>query len=398
MLEIKKRRTPVILMIIGVVVILGLTGCVSVRGQWQQAKRKDTVQAYRAFVRKYPNSPYTEKARQRLESISWSQAKSTHTRYGYRRFLREFPRGEYRKDALLAIETMDLAAAKKKNTKKAYSDFLKHHPHGALKQKARHLIEELDWQMVKRQKTFHAYKRFLKKYPDGKFCKEARKKVAEGTWIEIQSGGGYADYEAFVKDFPESRFAKNARARLQELKKMDGMAQAYYDKIRGSKYYKSFSEFIWRYPTSKNVPIAAESIYHLLRRKYPAEKYTMSISLKQLKQRLPKAIRNRRPLLVAFAPVVVYSSKKHWEWTSYFRELAGVSVFFNQMSPRINTRDGKHYTFAGGGDGMLGSCNIRPYGSCKHTWKCWGDFEGAKVYLNYGKGLVISRTTLAIKK
>jgi outer membrane protein assembly factor BamD (BamD/ComL family) len=398
MAEVKKKRVPVIFTAIAVILILGLSGCASVRGQWQQAKRKDTIQAYRAFIHKYPNSPFTEKAREKLESISWSQARSANTRQGYHRFLKEFPNGGHHRDARLAIETIDLAIASKKNTKKAYLDFLKNHPRGALSQKARHLLEELDWKWAKRERTFHAYQRFLKKYPHGKFYQEARKKVAEGTWIEIQSRGNSADYEQFLKNFPESRFAKNARARLQELKKKDARALRYYDKIRGSKSYKSFSGFIWRYPTSHQVPAAVESIYRLLRQKYPAGKYTMSLSLEKLKQRLPEAIRNRRPLLVAFAPVVVYSSRKHWQWTTYFRELAGASVFFNQMSPRINTREGKHYTFAGGGDGMLGTCQIRPFGSCRHTWKCWGDFEGAKVILNYGKGLAISRTTLAIKK
>ncbi len=398
MFKAGKKIHPLVKLLVSAIVLFYLAGCASVRGQWQQAKSKDTKQAYRVFIRKYPNSPYTAKARQILESLSWKQVKLMNQRVGYRKFLKDFPDGFYHKEALLGIETIDLRVATRKNTKAAYVKFLQVHPNGFLSQKAKKRIEEYDWQMVKRQRTFHAYKRFLDKYPDGKFNNEAKEKVAEGTWIEIQSGRSAAAFKKFLADFPESRFTKQAGKRLKELEKTDQKAERHWDQIKGNKYFKSFSEFIWRYPTSKKVPLAVEAVYNLLRRKYPAEKFTFSPSLVQLKKRLPEAIRNQRPMLAVFAPVVVEQNQGRWQWTSHFQELAGVSVFFNHMSPRIRNSQGKTFTFVAGGDAMLGSCHIKPYGSCKHTWRCRGDFIGSTVYLNYGKGLAVSRTTLEGKE
>jgi hypothetical protein len=135
-------------------------------------------------------------------------------------------------------------------------------------------------------------------------------------------------------------------------------------------------------------------IWQLLLKEFPEEKYTRSYTLDELRNGLPPAIRSGQPFLIAFAPDTVFSGGGSWSWTTNFRELAGHGVTLEYMSPRISTPGGSVYTFASGNNKMTQSVGLWAYGKGSYPWWCSGDFDGSRVALTFGNGLVTSYTVL----
>ncbi|MBL3600895.1 MAG: hypothetical protein JMN25_13680 [gamma proteobacterium endosymbiont of Lamellibrachia anaximandri] len=64
---------------ISTVLLLVLAGCATVDTRWQKAASTDKTQAYEAFLKKHPDSDYTVRAMENIESLHWQEAMSTPT-------------------------------------------------------------------------------------------------------------------------------------------------------------------------------------------------------------------------------------------------------------------------------------------------------------------------------
>jgi len=60
-----------------------LVGCSSTQSDWEQARTRDTVAAYRTFLDKHPNTAQAVQARNRIQALqdeqAWAQARQAHT-------------------------------------------------------------------------------------------------------------------------------------------------------------------------------------------------------------------------------------------------------------------------------------------------------------------------------
>jgi len=69
------------------------------RLNWQETKKKDNIEAYRAFKTRYPDSDFTALADDRIrdldETVAWAEAKRVNTREAYQNFLNRFPQSDY---------------------------------------------------------------------------------------------------------------------------------------------------------------------------------------------------------------------------------------------------------------------------------------------------------------
>ncbi len=68
-----------------------MSGCDFVADDWQKATATNTAEAYRAFVRKHPQSEYTKDARSKGEGLAWSKAVKEKTIAGYTEYLKYYP-------------------------------------------------------------------------------------------------------------------------------------------------------------------------------------------------------------------------------------------------------------------------------------------------------------------
>lgn len=91
-------------------VVLGLllVGCGEVQ-DWRSAQRADTLEAYEAFLERYPQGQYSSVARRRaadlLEQRDWLIASEADTAQAYRRFIDTHPKGRWTREARLRLQS-----------------------------------------------------------------------------------------------------------------------------------------------------------------------------------------------------------------------------------------------------------------------------------------------------
>jgi len=122
------------------VLLLALVGCVTVDSRWQQATSADTVQAYRAFLLRHPNSDYAVKAQEKIDSLDWQQAKSRDID-AIEGYLRTHPESRHTAEARAKLETLEWYRAKNLNTVSAYEAFLRTYPNGRFSTKAQEKVQ-----------------------------------------------------------------------------------------------------------------------------------------------------------------------------------------------------------------------------------------------------------------
>lgn len=74
-------------------VLLVLNGCASM--SYEDACRKDTIIAYRAFVKEYPHSSLAKEAKKKIERLHFHNAKRIDSIDAYKNFIRNYPGSEY---------------------------------------------------------------------------------------------------------------------------------------------------------------------------------------------------------------------------------------------------------------------------------------------------------------
>lgn len=124
--------------ILTLVMIFTLLGCATTRKDWEKTQSLNTMDAYHEFLKKHPESPFTEEA---TEEIAWKTAQRTDTSESFRNFLSAHPMGKYEKEARGQLDIKDWEAAKKQDTPQSYRLYLDHHPKGRFDQEAKEAIQ-----------------------------------------------------------------------------------------------------------------------------------------------------------------------------------------------------------------------------------------------------------------
>lgn len=163
--------------------------------------------------------------------------------------------------------------------------------------------------------------------------------------------------------------------------------KALLERARSENTIAAFTDFIRRHPGSAMVEEAVVGVIRILYQEFPSTKYTWGIPQHSLEPHLRAAIRENRPLVIAFAPKEV-ERRDFCQWTTYFVELAGVAVRVDDMAPSIRTpSDG---TWRAKGASFNEPLHLEPFGKAEHTWSCasgtWPDSEVVLTYFgSYGE-------------
>ena len=127
-----------------------LVACGSAESAWDKANAENSVQAYQAFVAKYPADKRADEARAKIAALQDQQ---------------------------------DWAAADKANTEASFQDYLQKRSSGLHAQEARDRLNGLQgavaWQQATQIGTAAAFKDFLQKYPSVPEAAAAKAKMAE---------------------------------------------------------------------------------------------------------------------------------------------------------------------------------------------------------------------------
>lgn len=92
--------------------MLLLAACSPEAGDWRSAQSADTIEAYDAFISKYPQSEFaaqaTERTKQLGEERDWQTATTADTADAYQQFLSEYPDGKWAQEARVRIENFNV--------------------------------------------------------------------------------------------------------------------------------------------------------------------------------------------------------------------------------------------------------------------------------------------------
>lgn len=144
-------KTSVSLNLVTVALLVSLlTGCATTEGDWRKTQRANSTHAYEKFLKKHPNSEFSNEARKRVEELEWSTAKRRNTTDSYQWFIKKYPNSHFANEAVSRMMTVEWGSVKRTNTVKAYQAFLEKYPAGPYASEATESIAYLspptsDW-------------------------------------------------------------------------------------------------------------------------------------------------------------------------------------------------------------------------------------------------------------
>ena len=132
------------------------------RAAWDTASRRDTTQAYRAYLAEFPRGEFAALAQDRIDAIerparderAWQTARAEDSIAAYRAYLADFPDGAHAARARARIAALEEAAggpeaeawarAEQQDTADAYRAYLERHPEGPNAETARARIAQIE--------------------------------------------------------------------------------------------------------------------------------------------------------------------------------------------------------------------------------------------------------------
>lgn len=96
--------------ILVLLLVFGLMGCCTTKIDWEMARGINTFESYQEFLKKHPDTEFSEEAHAKLEPLAYQKAIDTDTAAGYSAYLMKYPQGGHSdevRDTLNEIRCQD---------------------------------------------------------------------------------------------------------------------------------------------------------------------------------------------------------------------------------------------------------------------------------------------------
>lgn len=93
-----KDATDKFFQIIVLLSVVLIAGCATMQADWKKTESVNTVDAYREFLKHYPQSGYANEAKSRIEGLKYEEAKKKDQIGSYEEFLGIYPQSKYLQD------------------------------------------------------------------------------------------------------------------------------------------------------------------------------------------------------------------------------------------------------------------------------------------------------------
>jgi hypothetical protein len=171
--EKKEASLRKILLGAGVLLVVLFFVFVSPWFQYQLASRTDTLETYRKFAQRYPNSEYTSAARERIRILDeenvWTRAIDGQGISAFRTYVATYPDGKYldiAKKQIVAFADECWRTVRQSRSEIDILNYLKDYPESSKIAEANDKLQNLynDIQWVKSQDKIEHYKRFVSRF------------------------------------------------------------------------------------------------------------------------------------------------------------------------------------------------------------------------------------------
>jgi cell division septation protein DedD len=104
-----------LIQVLAIALVLSLAACSRQQSDWQKTRETNSIEAYDAFLKKYPTGEFTAQAQAQLKQLEeerdWAKARDTDTLDAYQAFLKQYPEGRFTEEARIRVENFTLAQA-----------------------------------------------------------------------------------------------------------------------------------------------------------------------------------------------------------------------------------------------------------------------------------------------
>ncbi|WP_130536350.1 DUF1566 domain-containing protein [Thiomicrorhabdus indica] len=185
---------------------------------FEQAKQKNTLQAYDHFIRSYGDSSFKEDAHKALTVLvdkAYNTAKAQNTTTAYLKYLKEVSPYDKSRDSNVFNNLFALAS--KQNTIKSYSDFIAEFPEST---QAKEAIAKI-YQLTENENNIAGYQWFLKTYPNSEQSRDALKSLHKRAFQIADDIGTIDAYNDFVIAYPFAEQVQQANNEAHALEQKE---------------------------------------------------------------------------------------------------------------------------------------------------------------------------------
>lgn len=247
--------------------------------EWNDVVKRNTINAYNAFIDKFPESKYADEAKKRIEEAedeaAWKKAANRNTIGGYREYLSYYTKyvQEARKrlnDLAIVDQENDVwQLACNENKIEFFSQYLQAYPNGKYVAEANAKISILErqelgenyWNNVDKQ-SVSALKEFVKKYQSSYCTNEATLKINslqrnEEERKKVEEQNRLKDIEDINRREAEKKFRLK---HIEEEKQRELKEQLIWDQTNSRNTYEAFQKYLTDYPEGEFVNEAKQII------------------------------------------------------------------------------------------------------------------------------------------
>lgn len=131
-------------------ILFVVLSCSKVDQEFEKALETNTIQAYKLFIQKYPDSEYSNQAEDKMILLTWEKISEQNTIQSYQSFIKQFPSSEYCNNAEKKIISLSWEKALQENTEESYELFINQYPDSEFKDLALNNLYDLYWEKLRK--------------------------------------------------------------------------------------------------------------------------------------------------------------------------------------------------------------------------------------------------------
>ena len=230
------------------------------RTSYESAVREGTVEAFEYYLTIYTNGQFRDQAlsklKQQQEKDAWQEATSTNSVDAYYEYLSAYPDGQYAENAKTNIETMDNQAYQSaigSGELDALYNYLENFSRGKYRNEVRAKISEIDdedaWETAQLSNSFSSYERYLDMYPNGYYSDDARTKMQEidaAAYNNAATTGTQSALRNYLNSYANGAYRSEVTQKLEDRIEYDS-----YMKGVNSTHIEDYENYIEDYPRGK---------------------------------------------------------------------------------------------------------------------------------------------------